>query len=308
MNSENRPGDRRSAIRYPPSSKTRRPQTLLAVTLDLAATGGRPLHAHAANEFLLTREGRGTHRTHMGALPFRPGALHFFPRGQLHEHLPDEGPCRAVSVRFRDAALVAASEPDRQAQIRLAFLKRRAFAGRNELTLSASTAQRIETLFTQAVREDAARESGYKCVLKGIALHAIVLIGRDPKVGFTAGRPEPARGLVRVLETLNEDPSRPVTVTEMARLAGMSRSHFHAVFKAATGATLMEHVARLRFGMATHLLKSTEMPIVDVCYHCGFAGMSRFYDVFLRYGNRAPAAFRKHARQRPAPSAAKKEE
>ncbi|MBN1670510.1 MAG: helix-turn-helix transcriptional regulator [Kiritimatiellae bacterium] len=270
---------------------------MLAVELHPGERGEEAPHAHAANEFFLCTAGEGAHRTHLGEYGFSAGELSFFPRGQLHEHWAAGPVCAAISVRFRDAALVPESEVDRQAHVRLMFLKRRSFVGRNRIALTAPARRELERHFREAVSEDAKRVSGYKCLLKGIALQAIILIAREPDVGFVASRRDRAAGLVRVLEALDEDPARPVTVAAMAKLAGMSRSHFHAAFKQATGATLLDHVARLRFGSATHLLSSSATPVVDVCYQCGFPSMSRFYDVFKRFAGVPPAAFRRRTAQ-----------
>jgi transcriptional regulator GlxA family with amidase domain len=83
----------------------------------------------------------------------------------------------------------------------------------------------------------------------------------------------------------------------MAERAGLSRSHFHAAFKKATGVTLMDHVARLRFGRAARMLANSDQPVVDVCFACGFPSMSRFYEVFKRFSGTSPAAYRRRQRQ-----------
>jgi len=275
------------------NSPRRHPQTLLAEALDFTASRGKSEHAHQANEFLLCVAGEGRHVTSLVSFDFTPGSLAFFARGQVHAHAAVSPACRAISVRFRDAALVAQSEVDGQAAARLRFLKRRAFLGANALPLGDDTRAEIEMLFARAVREDAERASGYKCVLKGIALQAIVLVARDPVVGFQAGRGAAGRGIMRVPETLDQDPAQEVSVERMAALACMSRSHFHAAFRRIAGVPLLDHVARLRWGVACRQLLDTDDPILEICERSGFASMSRFYQVFERFSGMPPGEVRR---------------
>jgi AraC-like DNA-binding protein len=195
-------------------------------------------------------------------------------------------------VRFRGDALLSESEVDRQARARLQFLRRRAYVGRNRLDLKPVTTRRMKDLFARAVAEDSERESGYRCLLKGIALEMIVLVARD--VGFKwDDRRETGNRMLDVLETLENDPTQRVTVEEMAKRARLSRSQFHAAFKRIAGTTLLDHVTRLKVNVARRLLTGSRMEIMDVCFESGFESVSRFYDVFKRYTGLAPGDYRK---------------
>lgn len=269
----------------------RRRQALLAHEMEIRPDG-RGEHVHAANEFMLILKGSGHHQTNLGATPFEPGDIHFFPRGQNHEHRVQQGIALAQSVRFRGDALLSESEVDQQARVRLQYLRRRAYLGLNRLELESATTRRMKDLFERAVAEDAERESGYRCLLKGIALEMIVLVARA--VGFNwRDRRDTGGRLHDVLEALEMDPTRKVTVEDMAKRAQLSRSQFHAAFKRIAGTTLLDHVTRLRVNVAQRLLVGSKMEIMDVCFESGFESTSRFYDVFKRYTGMAPGDYRK---------------
>ena len=269
-------------------------QALLAQEIDL---GVRGQHVHAANEFLLVVRGRGRHDTNLGAVAFARGDIHFFPRGQAHEHVARAGGATGRSVRFRGDALLSQSEVDRQAMVRLEFLRRRAYAGENRIDLPVDSARRMRDLFARALDEDSRRESGYRCLLKGIALEMIVLVARGLGFRWDDRRGATSR-VLDVLEAIERDPTRPVKVDEMADLARLSRSQFHAAFKKVTGTTLMDHVTRIRVNAACRHLVGSRMPIVEVCYESGFESVSRFYEAFKRVTGLAPGAYRlKRARE-----------
>jgi AraC-like DNA-binding protein len=161
----------------------------------------------------------------------------------------------------------------------------------NRLELLPETTKRVRGLFARALDEDTTRESGYRCLLKGIALEMIVLVARD--LGFRSGDHRfVASRILDVLEAVEADPTRPVTVGEMSGRAGLSRSQFHAAFKKVTGTTLVGHVTRIRVNVACRHLVGSRLPVVEVCYESGFESVSRFYEAFKRITGMAPGEYR----------------
>jgi len=91
--------------------------------------------------------------------------------------------------------------------------------------------------------------------------------------------PEPARRAeaavakaCRMIEEAEETPS----LEALARATGLSRFHFHRVFKAATGATPMAYAAQLRARRVEGALGRAET-VTEAIYDAGFNSSGRFY-------------------------------
>jgi AraC family transcriptional regulator len=96
----------------------------------------------------------------------------------------------------------------------------------------------------------------------------------------------------RLLDNLKDDPS----LSELASLCGLSRSHFIRAFKQTTGLPPHRWLMMQRVSRARALLVGSEMPISLIALECGFADQSHFTRVFSRVFGRAPGALRRHLR------------
>ena len=110
----------------------------------------------------------------------------------------------------------------------------------------------------------------------GMLLHAL----RDPRLG-------------RVVAAVLDGPARRHTVSELASIAGMSRSAFAREFTDAFAMSPMEFVGKTRLHHAAELLRSTNLPIKVVAASIGFASRSHFSRAFRDAYGTDPSRFRK---------------
>src|SRR5690606_19431532 len=87
----------------------------------------------------------------------------------------------------------------------------------------------------------------------GLAWSLLAQLAAD-KLAGAHGPTEPVRA---AQDHLREHFADPVRVTDLARLAGLSPSHFAALFRRATGSGVIEYVKRLRMARARELLVTT---------------------------------------------------
>jgi AraC family transcriptional regulator len=108
-----------------------------------------------------------------------------------------------------------------------------------------------------------------------------------PKVG------ELARWrLKRAVEYVEAQLDKPVSLADVASSAGLTRMHFAAQFRAATGLRPHEYLLRRRIERAQQMLLGTGMPLVDVALSVGFQTQAHFTSVFKRYTGQPPRAWR----------------
>jgi AraC-like DNA-binding protein len=108
-----------------------------------------------------------------------------------------------------------------------------------------------------------------------------------PKVG------ELARWrLKRAIDYVEAQLDKPVSLADVALSAGLTRMHFAAQFRAATGLRPHEYLLRRRIERAQEMLVGTGMSLVDVALSVGFQTQAHFTSVFKRYTGQPPRAWR----------------
>jgi AraC-like DNA-binding protein len=111
------------------------------------------------------------------------------------------------------------------------------------------------------------------------------------------GGPAPDLDRMRVIQDLiRADLAAPFTVPGLARRAGLSASHFSALFRRATGLAVMEYVKRLRSARARELLMTTDLTVAEVAERVGYSDPFYFSRQFHAVNGTSPSAFRARGR------------
>jgi AraC family transcriptional regulator len=99
--------------------------------------------------------------------------------------------------------------------------------------------------------------------------------------------------LKRVAAFVEKHLAKPLTLAEIASAAGLTRMHFAAQFRVATGLRPREYVMRRRIERAQCLLAGGALSIVEVALSVGFQNQAHFSTVFRRYVGQTPARWRR---------------
>jgi AraC family transcriptional regulator len=83
-----------------------------------------------------------------------------------------------------------------------------------------------------------------------------------------------------------------VSLADIASSAGLTRMHFAAQFRAATGLRPHEYLLRRRIERAQEMLLGTGLSLVDVALSVGFQNQAHFTSIFKRYVGQPPRAWR----------------
>jgi AraC family transcriptional regulator len=98
--------------------------------------------------------------------------------------------------------------------------------------------------------------------------------------------------IARVVAALAADPVTPRSLAELARLAHFSRFHFHRIFRAMTGESVIETARRVRLTRAAHRLATTDAPVTYIAMDAGYESVQTFSRAFRAFTTVAPSAFR----------------
>ena len=101
-----------------------------------------------------------------------------------------------------------------------------------------------------------------------------------------------SRRIDKVMEYLNNNFEKQVTLLEVAKLAAMTEVAFSRFFKLRTGKTFIDTLNEIRLGHATRMLIDTTHGISEVAYRCGFNNMSNFNRIFKKKKECTPKEFR----------------
>ncbi|MGH9833344.1 MAG: helix-turn-helix domain-containing protein [Blastocatellia bacterium] len=102
----------------------------------------------------------------------------------------------------------------------------------------------------------------------------------------------PKHKLRRVLEFMDENLERDLTLAELAEVADLSPFHFARSFKQTTGSTPIQFLMQRRIDFARRLLVESELPIVEIGLRAGFKNQSHFATLFRKITAMTPKAYR----------------
>jgi AraC family transcriptional regulator, arabinose operon regulatory protein len=99
-------------------------------------------------------------------------------------------------------------------------------------------------------------------------------------------------GVIQSIEFMRENINGAITLEELADVAGLSASHYCALFKQKTMQTPMQLYTSMKIQRACQLLQSRNQTIKSIAYTLGFFDQYHFSKVFKQVMGIAPKTFR----------------
>ncbi|MBB4370467.1 AraC-like DNA-binding protein [Bradyrhizobium sp. cir1] len=98
--------------------------------------------------------------------------------------------------------------------------------------------------------------------------------------------------LKRVIQYVDDNLAAKISLQHLAAVAGLSRMHFAAQFRAAVGIRPHEYLLKRRIERAQELLRQADASLVDIALTVGFQTQAHFTTVFKRYAGDTPYQWR----------------
>jgi len=124
--------------------------------------------------------------------------------------------------------------------------------------------------------------------LGGVLLRALHL----RLFGEQTGRLPGGLDLERLDGYIVEHLARRISVAELAQVACLSPSHFHAQFKDSVGLTPHQYLLKTRLDSASRLLRESGLPLIRIAEECGFSSQSALTTAMRRYLGLTPKRVR----------------
>jgi AraC family transcriptional regulator len=124
-----------------------------------------------------------------------------------------------------------------------------------------------------------------------------VFLLRRHSTATPASRVLPSSGLTRnqarrVLDYIESNLSRDLTLSELAGIAGLSQHHFARMFKQTIGVAPYRYVLERRLERAKQMLRAAHSSLVEIGLSTGFNSQSHFTSAFHRMVGTTPGEFK----------------
>jgi AraC family transcriptional regulator len=162
--------------------------------------------------------------------------------------------------------------------------------------VSAFTDVTLDSLL-ERLRDELMRQQASPLFVQGIAQAIAIHLARNyalPVEESHSGSPSlPGYKLRQIREWMAEHVAEDLKLDRLAAQAGLSKFHFHRLFKRAMGVSPSRYHINLRMHLARRVLRETKKNVVDVALDVGYANPSHFAKLFRRETGLSPSDYRR---------------
>jgi len=169
-------------------------------------------------------------------------------------------------------------------------------SGQADIRLTDQDSGEIEELYEKMYREFQVREEGYIEIIRAYVIELLVKIFRLCRRTneLNAGIQHQRKQLLdNVIEYMKANYAEELKIDDLAAMAFLSPNYFCTLFKNCVGMTVLEYIQKLRVEQACNLLRETEMKVLDIAGHVGYADIKFFNQVFKRITGMTPSQYRR---------------
>lgn len=238
-----------------------------------------PRHTH--EQFGIGVILRGAQRSASGRGPVEAGAGDVITvnPGEVHDGAPIGGASRAWRMLYFDPSLVADAVADRTEG------RRASSEFPRPVVTGGGSVDRFLRLFRAMTTEE--RDTAGTLREEALLLLLAAVASERGEIAEERRVPEGIR-IARSL--VDDDPSAPVSLSDLARESGLSRFQVLRGFARETGLTPHAYLVQRRIAMARRLI-ARGTPLAQAAAACGFSDQSHMTRVFVRMYGVSPGAY-----------------
>jgi AraC-like DNA-binding protein len=260
---------------------------------------GKDQHSHTCAEINIMLDGHGVWCTGDAEYQVKPGdALLFMPGTPHYTKWPPGARYRSGSVDFHldlfGQSVASAEEPPGYPATPLETSSGWLFKALSHASHHRLTWEQLPEWWQHLCEEEQAVPGPYRALRVESALHEVLARFADPAFRQPDWQHAERRGIERALRHISRKINEgPVTVTELARVAGMSRSKFAEVFRDMVGSPPHTYTTGLRMYMAQSALAGSRATAASIANSLGFSSPQHFSRAFKAATGLTPNEYRK---------------
>ena len=155
---------------------------------------------------------------------------------------------------------------------------------------SAFTDQPLNSLM-ERLHEELMLRKASPLFVQGIAqARKYAALIKEPRSGSPS---LPGYKLRQITDWMREHVAEDFSLEQLAALAGLSKFHFHRLFKSAVGESPSHYHLNLRMHEAKRLLRETKQSVMAIALDVGYANPSHFAQLFRRETGLSPSDYRR---------------
>lgn len=163
----------------------------------------------------------------------------------------------------------------------------------HEFVFTIQNSEKTFSLFKRIFYEFMLRNDNYLFAASTYLLQMFVNISRE-----TSQQTSKTNRLKNSLAYIHSNFQKDIELEELARLEGISISHYRKEFTKLMNTNPKQYITAQRISFATNLLQFTDTPIKEVAEQCGYNDLCYFYRIFKKLTNLTPAELRNHSHDR----------
>ena len=252
-------------------------------------------HYHDFAELVIIAKGYGTHWIDGVDYPVAAGDV-FVLQGETHHYFKERHGLELYNVmydnnRLRPFLRNLQGEAGYNAMFLLEPNYRRRHRFKSRLHINRNSLAHVEAVVKRMLDEQENRKPGYDSLLASMLLELVIFFSRE----YAQIEIPQAQALYRIgkiIEKLETSCKENWTVSELAKLAGMSKSSLMTAFRDATGHSPVDYLIRVRLQKAAELLTQTDLPISMIAPECGFNDSNYLTRQFRKVYRISPKQYR----------------
>lgn len=256
-----------------------------------------PLHTHAFAELVIITRGQGYHFfDDHSSYPIITGDVFTLQGERAHGYRDLNGLC-LINLLYDPRLLQGVMEdlyalPGYHALFLLepALRKQHNFSSR--LHLKPVVLSQVLSLVEKIEQEQKEKREGYRFMMTALFRELVGYLcrayshlnGRDIQEILAIGR---------ALAHMEENEYRALRLSELEEVSGMNRSTLNRHFNRALGQSPVEYHLRQRLKRAGEMLRTTNLPVTEIAFRCGFEDSNYFSRQFKKMMGTNPLSHRK---------------
>lgn len=152
----------------------------------------------------------------------------------------------------------------------------------------------LDMIFENMFNEYSQKETGYKTALRGYLDIVLIMLFRKIKAAADNINihEEVFQITPQVLDYIEKNYNRKITLDELARQSFYNPSYFSTVFKSCFGVTITDYINTKRINMAIKYLAETNLSAEKISRLVGFRNKNQFYKYFQTVTGKTPNNYR----------------